>query len=316
MSWAWLEAHISLTSFYLALSLFSVAVAAVAALIVKRRFSDHYGILFLFFWVFNIAVPIIGIIATLWIIVYLNTVRYEKVLTETHTLDMSEIYSEFPEVQRIFGEASMEHVLSSEKVSDALKMKALVSLAEGTRKNEIALIKKTLSDRNDEIRLYSFAIIDKLERNINSRIYRRLDAYNDMKESKKRSAIASELAHLYWEMLYFELADEDLVSFIAHEVDRYANEALQTDPDDPALNTLLGKCCLMTHEFDRSIHYFEKLHTQSGTRTNTVTPYLAELYYNKGDYKHVKKLMHDADGLRSNQLLNPVIEIWNKEESA
>ena len=51
-------------------------------------------------------------------------------------------------------------------------------------------------------------------------------------------------------------------------------------------------------------------------RENSITPYLAELYYIKHDYQHVKQLMHDASSLRSNQLLNPVIEIWNEKESA
>jgi tetratricopeptide (TPR) repeat protein len=195
-------------------------------------------------------------------------------------------------------------------------MKALVSLAENIRKNEIALIKQTLSDRNDEIRLYSFAIIDKLERTINNTIHTKLDNYRQSKNTKDRAKLAGEIAQLYWEMLYFELADEDLRHFITLEIDHYGTEALKEYPESIALNTLMGRCCLMAREYERAEKYFEKLINQYGVRDNSITPYLGELYYIKHDYQHVKQLMHDTDNLRSNQLLNPVIEIWNEKESA
>jgi tetratricopeptide (TPR) repeat protein len=244
------------------------------------------------------------------------TVEYGEVLTETSSIDMGEVYSEFPEVQRIFGEASMRQILTSDKAPDELKMKALVSLAENTRKNEIALIRQTLSDRNDEIRLYSFAVIDKLERNINNTIHTKLDNYHQAMNNKERAKLAGEIAKLYWEMLYFELADEDLKHFIALEVDHYATEALEEYPENTALNALLGRCCLIIREYECARKYFEKLINKHRMRENSITPYLAELYYIKHDYQHVKQLMHDASSLRSNQLLNPVIEIWNEKESA
>jgi len=316
MSSIWQEVTHSLGSFYLSLALLSLIVAWIAAMILKRRFSDGYARLVFFFWAFNIAAPLLGVLATFWIVYYLMTVQYEEALTETSSIDMSEVYSEFPEVQRIFGEASIRQILSSNKAPDDLKMKALVSLAENIRKNEIALIKQTLSDRNDEIRLYSFAIIDKLERTINNTIHTKLDNYRQSKNTKDRAKLAGEIAQLYWEMLYFELADEDLRHFITLEIDHYATEALKEYPESIALNTLMGRCCLMTREYERAEKYFEKLISQYGVGDNSITPYLAELYYIKHDYQHVKQLMHDTDNLRSNQLLNPVIEIWNEKESA
>lgn len=315
MSRIWQETTLSLGTFYLLLALFSLCVALLAAGLLRKRFSDSYGIVLLLFWTLNMAAPIIGSLATLWLVYYLLSVRYEEVLTETNTIDMSEFYSDFPRVQRIFGEGSMHEILSNEEISGSLKMKALVSLAENTRKNEISLIKNALSDRNDEIRLYSFAIIDRLERNINNRIHLMLDEYNKLTGAEKRAEAAGKIAHLYWEMLYFELTDEDLKQFIAREVDRYASEALEKKPDDPSLNTLLGKCCLMTGQYRRARRYFETILTRFDILKNSITPYLAELYFIKHDYRHVRELMHDADGLRSNQLLNPIIEIWNEKES-
>jgi len=178
----------------------------------------------------------------------------------------------------------------------------------------IALIKETLSDRNDEIRLYSFAIIDKLERGINNRLHLELEQYQAAEGKTERAELAKEIAHLYWEMIYFELADEDLKRFIASEVDRYATEALQSYPDDPALNTLLGKCCLMIHAYDRSQSYFGKLLSQHGIRRDAIIPYLAELHYAKHEYSQVRELMQSAERLRSNQLLNPVVELWHEKK--
>jgi len=75
---------------------------------------------------------------------------------------MIDFENEFPEVTRLFGEASMERLLNEDISSlSSMKMKALVSLADNASRTDVTLIKNSLSDRNDEVRLYSFAVIDK-----------------------------------------------------------------------------------------------------------------------------------------------------------
>jgi len=299
----------SIWYFYGIYFVISTIVSILASWALKKRYKDGFGNKVIFFLLFNMTTPIIGIIFTLWIVYYLNTVTYETRLENVHYIDMSEFGSDFIKVKRIFGEGSMKELLTNNLIDTSMKMKALVSLSDNIQKRDISLIKGALSSRDDEIRLFSFAIIDNLERNINNRIHEKMQAYRNSEDEELKAKLAKELSLLYWEVVYFELADEELKLFIAKEVDRYASEALNFNPKDNDLNFLLGRCCLMTKKYDRAKGYLETI----VNKDRRAVPYLAELYFIEKSYDKVAKLLGDADWLRSDQLLNSVVEIWHKK---
>jgi len=299
----------SIWSFYAVISVMSTIIAIFATYVLKKRYKDNFWKIFLFFLLFNLAIPIVGVILTLWIVYYLRIVTYEKRLENVHHIDMSEFSSDFIKVKRIFGEGSMKELLTNNELDTSMKMKALVSLSDNIQKRDIHLIKGALSSRDDEIRLYSFAIIDNLERNINNRIHQTMQMYRSSTNEKEEAKLAKELALLYWEVVYFELADEELKLFIAREVDRYASKALTFYTEDNDLYFILGRCCLLTKEYVRAKKYLEVIVTHD----KRAVPYLAELYFIEKSYDKVAKLLADADWLRSDQLLNPVIELWHKK---
>jgi len=299
----------SLWYFYGVNSLIAIFVAGSATWVLKKRYNDRYKRMLFFFFLFNLTMPFVGLFLTVWIVYYLRVVTYEQKLENVHYIDMSDFRSDFIKVKRIFGEGSMKELLTNDEIDSSMKMKALVSLSDNIQKRDITLIKGALSSRNDEIRLYSFAIIDNLERNINNRIHEKMKAYRQATKEKKKAKFAKELAFLYWEVIYFELADEELKLFIAKEVDRYASIALEFNNEDNDLNFLLGRCCLLTRAYERGKVYLEKI----AHRDKRAVPYLAELYFIEKSYRNVEKLLANADWLRSDQLLNPVVEIWQKE---
>jgi tetratricopeptide (TPR) repeat protein len=290
-------------------SVVSLLMAGVSVVMLKERYAQKSKRTFLFFILFNLAMPIVGVVLTLWIVYYLRMVTYEKKLENVHYIDMSEFTGAFIKVKRIFGEGSMKELLTNDALDPSMKMKALVSLSDNIQKRDIPLIKGALSSQNDEIRLYSFAIIDNLERNINNRIHQKMQIFRNSKKGMQEAKLAKELALLYWEVVYFELADEELKLFIAKEVDRYASKALVHMPEDNDLHFLLGRCCLLTGEYKRAIAYLEVI----VDRDRRAVPYLAELYFIEKSYEKVGGLLAHAEWLRSDQILNPVVEIWHKE---
>jgi tetratricopeptide (TPR) repeat protein len=290
-------------------SVVSLLMAGVSTGMLKKRYAGKPKRIFFFFLLFNLAMPIVGVVLTLWMVYYLRTVTYEEKLENVHYIDMSEFTGGFVKVKRIFGEGSMKELLTNDAIDPSMKMKALVSLSDNLQKRDITLIKGALSSRNDEIRLYSFAIIDNLERNINNRIHQKMQIFRNSKKGVQEAKLAKELALLYWEVVYFELADEELKLFIAREVDRYASKALMYTPEDNDLHFLLGRCCLLTGEYKRAIEHLEVI----VERDRRAVPYLAELYFIEKAYEKVGRLLAHAEWLRSDQMLNPVVEIWQKE---
>ena len=301
----------SLELFYLMHATISLFVSLIASQFLFHRFQTKRLKYILFFWVLNIALPIIGYLMTVWIVYYLLHVEYEKKLENVHAINMIEFENEFPEIQRVFGEAAMGKLLGDDKGTSgsSLKMRALVSLAENTTKSDVSLIKDRLGDKNDEVRLYSFAVIDNLEKGINGQIHEKMQLFEEAEEGHTRATRAGELAFLYWDLIYFELADSDLKSFITQEVEKYALIALEENPNNEKINVLLGKNYLAQHKIDKAQECFTKA-IEDGVNMDYIVPYLAEIFFVKKDYKKVKELLGETKGLHANAVLHPIVTQW------
>ncbi|MDD2567922.1 MAG: hypothetical protein PHS10_08040, partial [Thiovulaceae bacterium] len=151
----------------------------------------------------------------------MKNVRYKETLSDVHFVNLDEFSTHFIDVERAFGEGSMYELLQNDYVSTSLKIKAIVSMSDNLSQKNISIIKHTLSSNNDEVRLFSFAVIDKIERGINQKIHKNLGKFKTHVNPKKKAAIAKELASLYWEMIYYELSEDSLRDYLLEEVVKY-----------------------------------------------------------------------------------------------
>lgn len=301
----------SLELFYLIHATISLFASIIASQFLIHKFQTKRLRYILFFWVFNIALPIVGYLMTAWIVYYLLNLKHEKQLKNVRSINMIDFENEFPEIHRVFGEAAMDKLLGSEGTANnsSLKMRALVSLAENASRSDVSLIKDRLSDKNDEVRLYSFAVIDNLEKGINGQIHEKMKLFENADNSKSKSKSAEELAYLYWDLIYFELADSDLKKFITQEVKKYALIALEYNPNNEKVNVLLGKTYLAQNDVDKAQECFSKA-IEDGVNMDYIVPYLAEIFFIKKDYVKVKELLNNTKGLHANALLHPIVSQW------
>ena len=299
----------SLFLFYGVNALISGVVAFFAMEFMEERYSDDKRYIFLFFWTLSFALPIVGYFMVAWIVYYLLNLKYENDLQGEKTLNMEEFLSDFPDIKRSFGESGVEILLSTEGASEALKLKALTSLSENARREDIEMIKKMLGDRNDEVRLYSFSIINKMERNLNNKIHEKLKEFNSQKDKQKKVSSAVELAHLYWDLVYYQLSDEDLQGFIIKEVEKYSRFVLYHDIKNPQINLLLGKLYLSQKKYNNALLHIT-VALKSGVNRDFIIPYLAEIFYEKREFESVKKLLKEAKDIEYNRRLYPIVRQW------
>ena len=184
------------------------------------------NILFLFF--FNLAMPVVGYLFSIWITFYLKNVSYQKKVTNTNILNLDEFGTSFLKVERIFGEGSMVELLHSDYGAKSKKLKALSSLSENMTPANLRIIKSTLSSKDDEIRMFGYATINKAEKAINTKINTYLEIYKQETDKKPTEQdeetianAAKELATLYWELIYSELSHESLKAGFLTEVKKY-----------------------------------------------------------------------------------------------
>jgi len=301
----------SVSLFYLFHALISSCLAFAAALFLSRRYKDSVLMVFLLTLAFNIAIPVVGYLFTIWMVYYLLHVKYAKVLINTKTLNMQELDNEFPNVKRLFGEGSMAELMSNSDAPKALRMKALSVVSQDMNRNNIALIKQSLSNKDDEIRLYSFSLIDNMEQDINTKIHQASLRFNTTENIVEKMAAAAELAYLYWDMVYFDLSDDTLKNFLLDESLRYAQVVFDINMSDRDMNVLLGKIYLEKQQYENACTHFV-MAIENGVDEEYIVPYLAELYFERGNYHSVASMLNTVKSLSMNATMYPIVAQWKQ----
>ena len=72
----------------------------------------------------------------------------------------------------------------------------------------------------------------------------------------------------------------------------------------------MGRVYMKENRYEQAKTEFIKAQELSSEKLVFVLPYLAEIYYLTGDYKVVKSIMKEAEGLDLNATLFPIVEQW------
>ncbi len=264
----------------------------------------------MFFFLFNFALPMLGYIFSIWLVYYLKNRIYPQEIKDASFVDLELFEYNFINIHREFGEGSIQDMLVNKYVPTEKKIKALVSLADNMSQSNVHIIKHTLSSSDDEVRLYGFAIIDKIERELNSKIYKLLDSFKHAQTQEKKAQLSRKLAYLYWEMIYYELSDDSLVEYLLKEVINYIDIAQQTYYEDPQLYVLLGRVYMLKKDYTNAELQFTLAEKFSEEKLTYIMPYLAEINFINGDYVKVKSILRETKGLNLNSKLYPIVEQW------
>ncbi len=312
--------------------------------------------IFLFSFLFNISLPFLGYFFTLWIFWYMVNVKYEEKIIDTNILDLDEFQESFLEVERLFGEGSMINIMNNDYIPKSKKLKALSSLAAANSPISLNVVKQTLSSRDDEIRMFGYAIINKAETAINSSINKNLAIISkeitkdDAKDEERIAHSAKELAYLYWEMVYAELAHDSLKvnflnSVIAYleiakeyyipQLDVIIKNIKKCESEDKELThlqqlrkerkkleetyticaslfSLMGRVYMHRGEYEKAKAELTVAKELLSERSTFLVPYLAELYFITKKYHIVHSLLEQAQGLEYNAKLYPVVSQWRE----
>ena len=300
---------------------------------------------FLFIFLFNLPIPFVGYLFTLWIVWYLVNVSYEKKVIHTNVLNLDEFGMSFLKVERIFGEGSLNDLMTSQYAPKAKKLKALSSLATNISPVNLQIVRQTLTSTDDEIRMFGYAVINKAEKTLNQKIDKHLKILHEEaakienKDEEKVAFSSKELAFLYWEMVYTELSHESLKNnFLNQSIiyiqmskeyyemkiaeyckgvrcddelsqSEYANlqEAYRISS---SLYMLMGRIYILREEYEAAKAEFTVAQELLPNNDTYILPYLAEVYYLTGKYDIVKTLLNKTEGLALNSTLYPIIQQW------
>lgn len=198
----------------------------------------------LFFYLFNFTLPLMGLFLSIWVAFYLKNVEYKGRVAKTNILNLDEFGMTFQKVERIFGEGSMADLMLSEYAPKSKKLKALSSLAANLSPANLKIVKQTLFSTDDEIRMFGYAVVNKAEQALSSKIshqlsiFQREDEKGEEAHMELRASAAKELAFLYWEMVYIELAHDNLKANFLKDVEHYIKIAKEFyEPEIKAIHS-------------------------------------------------------------------------------
>jgi len=286
---------------------------------------------FYYFFIFNLSMPILGYIASLWFAWELVHTVYEEKVVHSNILNLDEFSISFLEVRRVFGEGSFNDVIANKNTPTQKKIHALNVLSNNLTPANLHIIKQTLSSSDDEVRMFGYAIINKAEQKLAKNINSQLEEFKKANESFDAEKIASsayELSFLYWEMLYSELSNETLNDEFMQEVEKYLDisihlltKTLKEKEDSKEQNILFklsrahqlyGRYYMRLKLYDKAITELTIAQELNQDNATFVLPYTAEAYFNIGKFDIVKSILNQLSLLEINATIHPLIEQWKK----
>jgi tetratricopeptide (TPR) repeat protein len=181
------------------------------------------------------------------------------------------------------------------------------------QKEAVPLLKLAMRDMVDDVRLLAYSIKDNIEGQLNADIKESLSALKYL-DGKPASGMERKLAYLYWELVYLELAEGDVLAYLLEQAELYARRYLDA-LNDASVYLLLGRICLRAGNYDAARTAFEDAKTH-GLAASAAAPYKAEAEFCAGNYIDVsRELVHVGEGDRAREPISPVYQYWLGNES-
>ncbi|MGE5387089.1 MAG: hypothetical protein ACM3SV_14500 [Betaproteobacteria bacterium] len=209
-----------------------------------------------------------------------------------------------------FHQTGLGSFLANERVPVNNRLRALVALQNVPGRVASPLLRNVLSDPSEDIRLLAYGMLDNQEKGLNNLIHAERGRYSEATNDADRTAAARRLSDLYWELVYQELAQGDLRHHALLQSQQYTVEALRQAPDDAALHLRLGRLRQMLGDAPAARLSYERALDLGMPRTR-ITPYLAELAFDVGDYAIIPAYMAELAEWHSLPRLKPVVEYWS-----
>lgn len=201
--------------------------------------------------------------------------------------------------------------LASEDAPLESRMKALMAISHMAPRHASGLLRDTLTDRADDIRLLAYGMLESKEKSIAARIHQ---ALQELKVASERTALYThnkQLAELYWELVYQGLVQGDMRKYALEQVRVYATEALRHHVRDSGLWVVSGRMRLLTGDFKGALGAFSTAMVM-GLPQSRAEPYLAELAFLQRDYGNVRERMQRIRAESRSQQMSLVTDFWGQ----
>lgn len=273
--------------FFLFHSISAFLLALFTFLLLPNRFKQKTNLAVISIFIFLL--PMIGyIVIPVTYIVMLRKQKYLGLFSGWESLLPEETLMEKVSVKkREFGEGAIGNLISAK---GPRQVKLILLAKDFLHPITFSLIKKVVSENNEEARLYAFSLLSTTENRINDQIEKLLRAFKSNPPQRQKAYILSRIAQLYWELIYLRIPDKELEEFYLDKALKYILDALSIE-ENAEFFFVAGRIYLKRGDIKQAKDHFQRaFNTSKPNLRIKVIPYLAEVYFKEGNLDLVKEL--------------------------
>lgn len=205
--------------------------------------------------------------------------------------------------------AGLRYQLKGIKVGSDEKLRILNSVVAMPGNYAVPLLKSSIQDAAEDVRLVSHGMIDQREKEINEDIAWAQQVLDESGDAVVTHDALRHLAMRYWDLVYFGLAEGEMLRFVYERVEHYAQRALTTMPDDGEVLMVMGKLYLHQKMIDQAAACFIRSE-ELGVAPSRVNLYRAEAAFYQRDFAAVRELLSGKHAFPNPGHLLPTLVFW------
>ena len=290
--------------------LICVLTASLAYHLQPREYRTARLATWMLFFSFAFMLPVVGALGVLFLVRSSLKKSDERLgMAKPVSVQLPEYDVQSKEVSRS-GQGAIRSRLDA-AVPAAIRMQSLLTLQSVPNRVANPILEDLLGDTTDDVRLVAFGMLDAEEKKISSHIQIERDNLLAAMTPQQSFNCRKHLAELHWELIYGSLAQGELRKHtlgvaLGHVQDA---EALGL-PANSGLTFLKGRILLALADVDGAKEALQAS-LDLGQPLSSVTPYLAEIAFDRRDFATVRQLMGKIDGLNIASKTRAVADIWS-----
>lgn len=289
---------------------FSLVLAFLMTIVVVRRFQVPRSRCLVYFFTISFFLPVVGAVGILAALLFITFFLRHITRPEFGNVPLPIFMDETSEPASGMGEGGAWTRIRETGIPRAQRLKAILAVADEKGRNKSRLLQLATGDVDDEIRLLAFNIHDQQEKIISSSISDALQALKRADSPEERADLHAALAFSYWEMVYHDLARDNLRDFFIDQAMDHALRAQKLGSDKSALSMLTGRIHLERRNVPGAEEAINKA-LKLGELHSRALPFLAELAYLKREFITMKDLLAQDHTLRHKPGIGQVTQFWS-----
>ncbi|MGE0069643.1 MAG: HEAT repeat domain-containing protein [Thiomonas sp.] len=200
----------------------------------------------------------------------------------------------------------------------AQRIRAVLALRDMSPRMALPVLRKLLSDPDEEIRLLAYGISNTWEQRLTDSLQDALREFEATRHAADHGAAlarsAQRVAEMQMEFIYQGLAQGDLRDFALQQALHYCTLARDALPQDTGLQMMFLRLSLAAGKTEAARGVLEHLGAEGASPT-LWRPYAAELEWNLRQFGQIAKVLQPLGALQVAPRLRPVVRVWQTEST-